>query len=326
VTLGEFLVDDWLVEIADRVHQEVLKVRTFEGYRQHVRTYVLTDPIAGMALSRVTRRTVKDFYGRLDAAGKTPRNVYRIHSTVRAALSWAVEERLLIENPAKGARKAPKSRAKTPRPWTEEETMTFLRSPAVADDDLRLFWHLLAMTGMRRGEGLALRWDDWNPASRLLTIDEEVVRSTDHGLILGAPKNGESRPVSIPVPVAAEIERHRVLEEVRMVLVGGTAEADGFMFPSETGGMRCPDAVSAKFARVRTESGMRKVRLHDLRHGHASHLIARKHPPTLIAKRLGHKDVRVTLGVYGHMFDGADEAAADALADAMYDEATKEQV
>jgi integrase len=93
---------------------------------------------------------------------------------------------------------------------------------------------------------------------------------------------------------------------------------EGWIFPDEQGGLYDPDRVSRDWARTLKRVDLRPIRLHDLRHCHASHLIRGGATPILVQKRLGHKTIEITLGVYGHLFDRDEQTSIDALADRLY--------
>jgi integrase len=315
LTFGE-LADDWLEHVEDRVHALTLKQRSFEGYRSHIRTHIEPHLIASIPITSLARNHVRNFYRDLRDGGMSPATLHRVHATVRAALNWAVLEDVIPSNPAKGVHRAPRSTSKAAAmPWTEDETANFLAHPAVAVDDLRAAWWVLANTGMRRSELLALKWSDLDTEERRLRIGGAVVRSTDRGLMVNGTKNWESRTVTIPDTVIAELERHRLGQERHKQWVARDSWEDhDLIFPSATGGLRDPDAVTRRFGRLVRAAGARRIRLHDLRHGHASHLIRRGATPVLVQKRLGHKNIEVTLGVYSHLWSHDEISAVDELA------------
>jgi integrase len=315
LTVAEFL-GDWLDHCQDRVHGLDMKQRTFEGYRSHVRTHIEPAAVGTVTLTRLTRKHVRAFYRDLRENGMTPATLHRVHSTLRGALAWAVEEEILTENPAKGAHKAPrKTNSATPDPWTEEETRAFLNHPEIVEDTLRVVWHVAAMTGMRRSEVLALTWSDLDAEKRSIRIRAAVVRSEDRGLMTNPPKTWESRTLTLPETVVDDLERHGTEQErIRNWVARSDWVENDLIFPNDNGGLRDPDAVTRRFVRLVKRAEMRRIRLHDLRHGHASHLIRRGATPVLVQQRLGHRNIEVTLGVYGHLWSHDEMAAVDDLA------------
>jgi integrase len=315
LSFGE-LAEDWLLHLEDRVADQTLRVRTFESYRSHISAHVAHHPIASVPVTQLDRNHIRNLYRELRDGGMSPTTVHRVHATIRGCLNWAVNEDVIPTNPAQGAHRAPRGSQSTPDPWTEDELSSFLSHPAVADDELRALWHVAAMTGMRRSEVLGLRWSDVDPERRTLRVAGTVIRSKDRGLLWSAgSKNWEARTVTIPDSVVAELEQHRRLQQRHRQWVARDRWQDhDLVFPAEDGTLRDPDSVTRRFARLVKRSGARPVRLHDLRHAHASHLIARGATPVLIQRRLGHKDVTITLGIYGHVFNNDEIAAVDELA------------
>jgi integrase len=98
----------------------------------------------------------------------------------------------------------------------------------------------------------------------------------------------------------------------------GAVADDDHMFPNDHGGILDPDAFSTNFVRLTAKAGLRRTRLHDLRHAHASHLIAIGKSPLFIQHRLGHSKIEVTLGTYGHLFSAMEADDVEDAANGIY--------
>lgn len=161
----------------------------------HVRRHI-SPGLGDVQLQALNRNQIKAFYawvqdgnssrGRRRTSAKT---VYNIHLTLHRALEDAVEDGLLIRNPATGARKAPKSQGEM-LTWTEDQVCAFLA--AMEDDRLYPLWCLTAMSGMRRGEVLGLRWDDLDPKAATISVNRQWKRG-ERGLVLAPPKTDRAR-------------------------------------------------------------------------------------------------------------------------------------
>jgi integrase len=164
-----------------------------------------------------------------------------------------------------------------------------------------------AYTGARFGELAALRVERIDFLRRQIRI-EETLNEVRGQIVIGPPKTRKARrAVSIPSFLADVLAAH----------VAGKP-ADGYVFAAPEGGPLRRNGFRRRFWQpaVRTSVG-EPLRFHDLRHSHAALLIAEGVHPKAMADRLGHSSIRTTLDVYGHLLEGLDGAAADAL-DAMF--------
>jgi integrase len=250
-----------------------------------------------------------------------PGTVHRVHATVRRSLADAVERNVLTANPATGAHKEQTSTSRM-KPWDQSEVAAFLSHDDVVTDRNRVAFHLAAMSGMRRGELLALRWSDLDMDSGRLSIHRGVVRSGTQGLVLGETKNeAGKRTIVLDSQTFAMLRRHpnQQRQEQMWVAREPRVEDDGYLFPNGRGGLRDPDSFSAAFRRLVKKAGLRPTRFHDLRHAHASHLIAIGKSPLFIQHRLGHSKIEVTLGTYGHLFTAMEADDVEDAANGIYD-------
>src|SRR4051812_17392443 len=181
-------------------------------------------------------------------------------------------------------------------------------------------WRLLAFTGMRRGEALALRWRDVDLDAERVAVRRSVGVVKDKGkgeqLVEGARKTGQSRVVDLDAGTVAALRAFRALRgSVALDLVRDTALVLGTL----DGRHRHPERFSRQFvdhvrqARVGEEQ-LPMIRLHDLRHTHATLLLAAGEPVKVVSERLGHASATITLTVYQHVHPGMGRQAADRFA------------
>jgi integrase len=192
-------------------------------------------------------------------------------------------------------------------------------------------WHVLATTGMRRGEALALRWRDIDLDGSTISVRRSVgiVRVKGEGatVLEGPTKTGKPRVVDIGPNTVALLRAYR---RERAGLALQLAAADALVFGDIEGRHLHPERFSRTFtealARCRrelAEAGQEPppvIRLHDLRHTHATLLLSAGEPVKVVSERLGHSSAVVTMTVYAHVLPGGQRKAADRF-DAMLGEA-----
>jgi integrase len=162
---------------------------------------------------------------------------------------------------------------------------------------------------------MGLRWGDVDFDNAKLRIERAVEKTKAHGFRIKAPKTANGRR-TISLPTAAlEVlrQRRKAALEVRMKLGLGELPDEAHVFGNELGEVRDPDYVTRAWRRCVESRGIPDVPLHALRHSHASALIAGRHDPVTVSRRLGHGNAATTLRVYAHLFDRGDEEAASTM-------------
>lgn len=257
--------------------------------------------LGGIPVDRLEREDVARWYNGLGLAEKTRRNV---HAILSAALSGAVEAGTIEANVARGIR-GPRSTARTREPvfLTRAEVQRIEDQTA---EQHRLFIRVLADTGLRYSEATALTAADITTDGRgrvAVRITKAWKRGPD-GSIIGGPKTSTSRR-TVTVPMATG---------QRLAASADERRPETLLFPHDIAGGELTHGYYYKKHWMPAIAGLRaRPAMHDLRHSHASSLIAAGVPLPVIQRRLGHSSIKVTADVYGHLLTDADQLAADAL-------------
>jgi integrase len=234
------------------------------------------------------------------------------HAIIRQALQQAVREGILPRNVA-DATSPPVIRNKQMRPLTEDELLEFFE---VAKED-RLFpaFVLVATTGLRRGELCGLKWDCVDLEEGVLITRRQLL-TLDDGLHLEEDtksKRGRRR-ITLTDDAVRELKAHRARQAEEQLLLGEAYQKNNLVFCKADGAKIDPREFTKRFpAYYSKKQELPRVRLHDLRHTHASLLLARGVHPKVVQERLGHSSITMTLDLYSHMTPGLDEAAAATL-------------
>lgn len=305
-TLRE-LVEQWLTAREGQVADS-----TIYGYRSVCRH--LDAKTGAIPIQRLTALDLQSLYGRLRAGGLSAAMVGLLHVVLNAALAQAVRWDLLARNPAAAVTK-PERRPAPIRYWSPDESARFL---AVHQDDPEhgALWQLALLTGMRRGELLALRWSDVDVARQTITIGRTLTRTRAGKLIVGTTTKTPNslRTIRLPSPCLEPLRRHRVRQRERRLAATDWSTEDGdLVFSRPNGRHLFPNILGAAFARAIAAAGVPPITLHGMRHSFATGMLIAGMHPKVVAEILGDR-VEVVLRVYSHVTEGQQHDAIEQLA------------
>lgn len=306
-------VQEYATQWLDTHAGQVCKFSTGHIYATNLRRHVF--PVLGSrplpALSRTDCRTL---IAACREKGLSPKSVENICRTLSSILTQAVEDDLLPANPAlrlgRYYRNGDHPKAE-PRPLTRDEAALFLDTARQhAPREYPLFLCALR-TGMRLGELLGLQVGDIDFNGRFI----EVRRNRVAGRIT-SPKSGKTRRVDMSQQLTKTLRGHLVAQKAE-ALRKGWGYIPEWVFCNEEGGPLDGDNLRHRvFYKILVKAGLRRVRLHDLRHTFASLLIAQGESLAYVRDQLGHASIQLTVDTYGHLIPGANRQAVDRLDDA----------
>jgi len=286
-----------------------------QGYRDTLRLHVLP------ALGRVKVRQLHKGHIRNLLTEKLQGNLARnsvrlIHATIRALLSTAVDEGLIVANPASKLGRQFRLAATTAARQEQTKAMTrfqleaFLYSAARVAGTYEPFFLLLARTGMRLGEGIALKWDDID-----FNGSEIRVERAFSGGRIETPKTGYGRTVDMSEQLARALKRleiGRATEKLRR----GWRDMPAWVFCTEAGTLLDPSRVRKVFRRVLKAASLPPhFSPHGLRHTFASLLLQQGESPVYVQRQLGHSSIKMTVDTYGKWLPMGNKAAVNRLDD-----------
>jgi integrase len=227
------------------------------------------------------------------------RTVQIYFNVVRAALGAAVAAGILPVNPATGVAVAGASAAsKASCAFTAEEMAKFLAHDP--DDRLHALWYLLAMTGLRPGEGLALWWADLDAEAGTLAVRRALTVNAEGQPMFGACKAGSARVIQVDAALIARLQRHRRSQLGDRLKLGARWVDDRLIFATEIGSVIDDHNLRRGFRRRCRLAKVPVRRLYDLRHSVGSAMIAAGADAKAVSEILGHKSVVTTLMHYVH--------------------------
>ncbi|WP_370382256.1 tyrosine-type recombinase/integrase [Catenulispora sp. GAS73] len=259
----------------------------------------------------------------------------RIRSTLRSALSAACKQQLITVNVAKlvelesgrrpkalvwNAQRVARWRetGETASPvmvWTAEQTSVFLER--AAKHPLFALYHLIAFTGLRRGEACGLRWIDFNLDTKVMTVAQQIVQNGWETAITKPKTEAGEREVALDAFSVGIVKTHqRAAKKARLAHGPGWADT-GLAFTNPDGTPLHPAYVTDQFHRLVNEADLPPIRLHDLRHGAASLALAAGVDVKVVSEMLGHSTTVITRDTYTSVYDELKHAAASSIAAAI---------
>jgi integrase len=182
--------------------------------------------------------------------------------------------------------------------WDAEELQIFLRH--VRTDWWYPFMRLAAMTGMRRGEVLGLRWSDLDFDRGSLAVRQAIV-AAGYDTYLDTPKSHRPRTIDLDPKTMKALRRRRKEQLEDRLASGDSYLGSDLVFTKADGSLVHPDTFTQAFDRKVEQTGLRRITLHGLRHTHATLLLKAGVPVQVVSQRLGHSDPGFTLRLYGHV-------------------------
>ncbi len=282
---------------------------TYDKYRNSIERHILPNINGNKNISKIDELDCRKFYERIGNTKYSTSYKNSILQVFKTVFNHAEKYFNLEYTPTRFMEKFKTSfdesiqkNDKEKNIWTDEEFKSFINE--VTKSNYKLLFILLYYTGMRLGEALALTWNDFNDQS--ISITKSVTRKTSKGSYeIKQPKNVSSyRTVYLGNNLTVYMDDYKEREKQ----IPGYNN-NWFIF-----GRNNP-LVLASIDRTKEsaikKSGVKRIRIHDLRHSHASNLIASGSNIVAVSKRLGHSDVNITLKIYTHLLEYSDMALVD---------------
>jgi len=306
--------------LASRQRAKDLAVKSLERYEGIIRDH-LVPHLGHLRISSIGTQEIREALtqwrtGRR-ADGKrgvlSSKSVSAHFALLRQLLADAVRDGILMDNPAARLR-APKKSSRERRTYSIEQVIDlygYLKPTRLAVPVLTK-----ALTGLRRGELLALRWKNVDVQRGIAYVHESVTVDRHGTVSFKTPKTDKSRrPVALPRALISILVDHKHQQEHERELLGLDAAGD-LVFSDIDGSVWDPDAFSGLFTRAILKSGLPRISLHELRHSYASISQRLGTPLATTSRSLGHSTILLTADVYSHAILDDFIAAANRLNEA----------
>ena len=291
MTMGEF------VEVYFRDKAQSLKDRSIKNKRDTMNAQLLPY-FKDRPMNSITPAEIIQWQNTIQGKGYSKTYERMIQNQLNALFNHAQKIYNLKENPCKKVKKMGKSDANKLEFWTKAEYDRFIAGIEPGSEDYLIF-EILFWTGIREGELLALSLSDFDMSGNLLHINKTYnrIRKRD---VIDTPKTENSvRTIDIPNFLKEEVQKYAKKHY-------GFPE-DQRLFPIVA------RTLQKRLKKYEALTGVKPIRVHDIRHSHVAYLIYQGVEPLIIKERLGHKDIQMTLNTYGHLYPSQQKKVAEML-------------
>lgn len=271
-----------------------LSPTTYESYRRNMDKYIIPN-LGNIKLEKLLPLQLQSFYNKLHETLSNTTVIY-IHRIIHSALTKAMKWDLVARNVADNV-ETPKKIRYTHNVLDSNQTKLLIN--AIKNTYIYLPVMIAIATGMRRGEILGLVWSNIDLDSSTLTV-VQALYPTKNGLQLLPPKTATSiRKISLPPTLVTILKKYKAKSK------------NEFVCTLEDGTLISPSSLNHKFKQLLADNDLPSIRLHDLRHSHASLLLSQGVQAKVISERLGHSNIGITMDLYSSIYEATNKEVAN---------------
>lgn len=300
---------DWMEEWVTNYVPNI-EATTKVGYNERIRNSI--NPYLGeIPLKALKTLSVQQWVNTLrKEKGLKPKTIKNAFLNLKAALDKAVVLGMIPRNPCVGV-VLPKMQKYQGQYYNKEELKEMLE--VAKDTDIYLMVLLTAYVGFRRGELVALTWDDVDFEKKTISVRNNTVLA-DGNIITKQPKSVAGiRDITISDNILAELKNAKKDYKKRKLAMGRDFVDSNLVICRENGKGYRPDSITQKWRRFVISNNLKEIRFHDLRHSCATAMIEAGIDPKTVQQRLGHADISVTMNIYAHCTKTMDKKAAETM-------------
>lgn len=248
-----------------------------------------------------------------------PNNFKKWFNYTTNVFTYAIKERYIDDNPCKLVnipRKQVEYGDKPANFWDKQQLKKFFEyiDPEKQMEKYTLF-RILAFCGLRRGECLALTWDDIDFSDKTMRINKTLTQGVKGKQIVQAPKTRKGRrTIVLDEFTLATLKKWRLKQKQTFLMLGfNTFKKSQLIFATRNNTHKCLNTPAKWLGKIINESNLPKITVHGFRHSHASALFAAGASIKEVQERLGHEDVKTTMDIYTHVTDQQNQEAVNKL-------------
>ncbi|WP_144558489.1 site-specific integrase [Shouchella miscanthi] len=308
VKLGEFL-DHWLEAVA----KHRVKPSTFINYNRALQRRV--KPVIGLMKIKDLRlhhgeKMVNDMINE----DKSPRYIEYTFTVLGSALKHAIKTELILKNPFEFL-ELPRARRRNYEVWDNQELIKFINFLKMDNLFYMVPLVIAAQTGLRRSEFLGLTWDKIDYERKKLIIDQSLMfDEVSKGFVFGDLKRESSyRTITINDSLITLLKEHRRRQSEMKLAHGQDYDNRNLVCCMPNGKPIYPRQLSMHMDKISKLAGLKKIRIHDLRHSHATMLLRLGENTKIVSERLGHGSTKITADTYSHVTPDMQENTAQKI-------------
>ena len=309
MTLAEYL-EYWLETSAKSRVSE----KTFYMYSDMMRRYVCTK-LGKIKLTKLEPNQIQGLYTEMQVGGLSARTVRYTHMVLKHALKQSVKWRMASRNPADYV-DLPGHQTKEAKVMDEHQVEQFLDH--AKSNRMYVYFALLLGTGMRPGEGLGLRWQDFDAIYRNLTISQAVTMVKNTPKIVKPKTKKSRRSLVLPDHLVSLLLSYKPAEAKETDLIFASQAGTPLSIKNINRRYFKPLLQDLNFGDITDNKFKPWYRLYDLRHTHATMLLKAGVHPKIVSERLGHSSITLTLDTYSHVLPSMQDEAAKKINQLMF--------
>lgn len=320
ITTSSLKTGDWLIQWVN-TYLPNIEETTRAGYNDRIKNCII--PYLGsVPLKSLKANNIQQWINQLHIQrGLSPKSIKNIYLNLKAALDKAVILRMLSYNPCSGV-ELPKLQKYKAEIYDKNEIALLLDT--AKGTDIYLIVLLTVSIGFRRGELIALCWDDVDFENGIIHVRHNTVLA-DGKTIHKSPKTSAGvRDISIGDNLVRTLKEAHTQYLLNKISYGSDFVDSNLVICQKNGKPYHPDSITQKWERFVAEKGLKHIRFHDLRHSCATAMIEAGVDPKTVQHRLGHADISITMNIYAHSTKSMDKSAAEKMEDMIFHKASGE--
>jgi len=314
---------DWSRTWLEKSVKPLRRPETYRVYGSFIEQHVAKAPVGLIPLQKLTGSDLERFYA--DLTTLSPASLQVLAAIVHTALKKAVRDKLITNNPAidlEHRRPTHDHAAAREHCWSAVEARRFLATTGEADAQTAAFFALALDTGARRSELPALTWADVDLDTGLITISKQLDEA-GAAPVFGPTKTKQTRSFSLGDETLTLLRAHKKAQASLKMKNRKTYKDFNLIFAREPKDLTTPKAALGQpletlsgypFVRLMKAAKVKKIKFHGLRHTSITLALAAGVPVHVVSRRVGHKNVAMTLNIYSHALPDMQQDAAAKLA------------